>query len=257
MALSNPITELLLGLKLTGMEEAFGEQLRMPKLRELDFEDRLAILLERERQHRSDRSCRARLRQAQLVQQADINDVRCTAGRGIPHTVLMHLAAGHWIRDGANLTIVGKAGVGKTFLACALAHQACLQNRSVLYRRVAPLLSEIAEARAAGKLLALMRRVGKVELLVMDDWGLHSPSAEARRDLLEVVELRHARRSTIIASQLPVEEWHRAVGEGTIADAILDRLVNFAHHFELRGESMRRSLKPPPLDGGPAGEGPA
>lgn len=156
---------------------------------------------------------------------------------------------GHY---GAALT-----GTGKTFLACALAHQACLQNRSVLQRRVAPLLSEIAEARAAGKLLALMRRIGKVELLVMDDWGLHSPSAEARRDLLEVVELRHARRSTIIASQLPVEEWHRAVGEGTIADAILDRLVNFAHHFELRGESMRRSLKPPPLDGDRTGEGTA
>ena len=109
MALSNPITELLLSLKLTGMEEAFSEQLRMPKLRELEFEDRLAILLERERQHRSDRSCRARLRQAQLSQQADINDVHCTAGRGIPNTALMHLAAGHWIRDGANLIIVGKS----------------------------------------------------------------------------------------------------------------------------------------------------
>ena len=257
MALSNPITELLLGLKLTGMEEAFGEQLRSPGYRELDFEDRLAILLERERQHRSDRSCRARLRQAQLVQQADINDVHCTAGRGIPQTTLMHLAAGHWIGSGANVVIVGKTGVGKTFLCCALAHQACLQNRSVLYRRVAPLLGEIAEARAAGKLQPLMRKLGKVELLALDDWGLHSPSAEARRDLLEVVEARHARRSTIIASQLPVEEWHQAVGEGTIADAILDRLVNFAHHFELKGESMRRNLKPPPLDGGPIAEGTA
>ena len=125
----------------------------------------------------------------------------------------------------------------------------------MLYRRVAPLLSEIAEARAARKLQPLMHKVGKVDLLVLDDWGLHPPSAEARRDLLEVVDARHVRRSTIIASQLPVEEWHQAVGEGTIADAILDRLVNYAHHFELKGGSMRRNLKPPPLDGGRTGEG--
>ena len=223
MALSNPITELLLSMKLTGMEEAFAEQLRTPGHRELDFEDQLALLLEREREHRRDRSCRTRLRQAQLRQQAEIRDVCCTAGRGIAQTTLLHLAAGHWIGDGANVVIVGKTGAGKTFLACALAHQACLQNRSVLYRRVPQLLAELAEARAVSKLPRLMRRIERIELLVLDDWGLQSLPAEARRDMLEVIEARCMRRSTIVASQLPVEEWHRSVGEDTIADPIRNR----------------------------------
>ena len=248
MALTNPTTELLLSLKLAGMAEAFQEQCAMPDYNQLGFEDRLALLLERERLHRSDRSYQARLRQAQLRERAEVADVFCTAGRGITKTNLLHLASGHWIHVGANLVIIGKTGVGKTYLACALANQACRQNRSVAYKRVPELVAELTQARGTGKLQRLLRRLTRLDLLVLDDWGLQTLSAEGRRDILEIVEYRNTRKSTVIASQLPVDHWHDIVGEGTIADAILDRIVHYAHHIELAGESQRKERKPPPLN---------
>ncbi len=249
MALLNPTVELLLSLKLTGMVEAFREQASMPDYDDLAFEDRLAMLLERERLHRSDRSYVARLRRAKLRERAEIENVHCGAGRSIAKTTLLHLAAGHWIRDGANLIVVGKTGVGKTHLSCALANQACRQDWHDIYQRVPEMLGGIAQARADGKRPQLLRQVMRADLLVLDDWGLQSFTAEGRRDILEIIEARNTRKSIIIASQLPVTEWHRVVGEGTIADAILDRIVHYAHHIELSGESQRRQKTPPPLDG--------
>ena len=248
MTLSNPITEMLLQLKLSGMEEAYYEQLQTEGYQELGFEDRLAILLERERQHRMDRSCLSRLRKAQLAQRAEIGEVSCAAGRGLQHTQLMQLASGQWIKKGVNLMITGKTGSGKSFLACALGHQACLQNYYVLYRRVAQLITEMSEARSTHKLQTLTRRLEKVDLLVLDDLGLHPLTSESRRDLLEIIQIREMKKSTIVASQLPVKEWHHAIGEGTIADAILDRLLNYSYKIELSGDSMRRNRKLPALD---------
>ena len=248
MVLINPVLERLLSLKLSGMAEAFEEQLATPGYSELGFEDRFAILLDREHQHRGDRSYRARLRQARLRELAEIEDVACHAGRGITRTELMHLAAGHWIHAGANLTVVGPTGVGKTFVVCALANQACRQNRSVAYYRLPELIASLAAARQKARCDKLMRRLTSIDLLVLDDWGLQAFSADGRRDILEIIEPRSARRSTVIASQLPTESWHAVIGEGNIADAILDRIVHYAHHITLEGESQRKRRKPPPLD---------
>ena len=173
-----------------------------------------------------------------------------TAGRGIARTTLTQLAAGDWIRQALNLIVNGPTGTGKTFVACALAHQACRQKRSVLYRRVPELVAALTRARDKGTHERLMTRLTKVDLLLLDDWGLQGFSAEGRRDLLEIVEARHGRKSILIASQIPVERWPKVIGEATIADAVLDRIVHNAYRIDLAGESQRKRNKPPPLDGG-------
>ena len=247
MTLRQPNLERMLQLGLTGMGEALEEQMDLPGSTELDFDDRLAMLLEREVSHRNQRSYRAHLRRAQLRMRADLQDVDCRAGRGISRTVLTRLGAGDWIRNAHNLAVYGPAGCGKSFLLCALAHQACRQQRSVLYRRMPELVADLARLRGTPRHLRLLARLQRVELLVLDDLGLEELSAEGRRDMLEIVEQRYQRKSIAIASQLPVELWYRTVGEGTVADAILDRLVHNAYRIELKGESMRKRAAPPPL----------
>lgn len=247
MTLRQPNIQRMLQLGLTGMAEAMEEQMDLPGSTDLDFDDRLAMLLEREINHRNQRSYLAHLRRAQLRMRADLQDVDCRAGRGISRTVLTQLGAGDWIRNAHNLAISGAAGCGKSFLLCALAHQACRQQRSVLYRRMPELVSELARVRGTPRHRRLLARLQRVELLVLDDLGLEELSAESRRDMLEVVEQRYQRKSIAIASQLPVELWYRTVGEGTLADAILDRLVHNAYRIELKGESMRKLAAPPAL----------
>lgn len=248
MSLSNPIVEILYSLKLAGMAEAYQEHAESPDFAKLGFDDRLVMLLERERQQRNDRSYLARLRKAQLRERADIADIDCSAGRGITRTTLLNLATGGWIHAGANLTVVGATGVGKTILACALANQACRQNRSVAYLRVPDLVLSLDAGRGGTNYIRLMRRLTTVDLLILDDWGLQNFSPQGRRDILELIEPRSARRSTMIVSQLPVTAWHNVLGESTIADAILDRIVHYGHHITLTGESRRKLLKPPPID---------
>ncbi len=248
MSLSDPIVEILYALKLAGMAEAWQEYAGTPAFAELGFDDQLVMLLERERQQRNDRSYLARLRKAQLRERADISDIDCSAGRGITRTTLMNLATGHWIHAGANLTVVGATGVGKTTLACALGNQACRQNRSVAYVRVPDLVLSLDTTRGSPGYIRMMRRLTTVDLLILDDWGLQNFSAQGRRDILEIIEPRSARRSTMIVSQLPVSAWHTVLGENTIADAILDRVVHYGHNITLTGESRRKLLKPPPID---------
>ena len=249
MTLRQPNVERLLQLGLTGMVEALEEQRDIADIDQLDFDDRLAMMIEREAQHRDHKSYLAHLRHAQLRIRADLQDVDCRAGRGITRTTLTELAAGDWIRQAFNLILIGPTGSGKTFLACALAHQACRQKVSVLYRRVPELVSELARARDRGTHHRLMRRLARVSLLLLDDWGLQNFSAESRRDLLEIVEQRHARASLLIASQIPVEHWPRVIAEATIADAILDRIVHNAYRIEITGDSQRKRNRPPPLGG--------
>ena len=252
MTLRQPNIERMLQLGLSGMVEALEEQHDIADIRQLDFDDRLAMLLEREVSHRDQKSYLGHLRQAQLRIRADIQDVDCRAGRGIARTTLVQLAAGDWIRQGINLIVEGATGSGKTFIACALAHQACRQKRPVLYRRVSELVSALARARDRGTHERLMRRLAKVSLLVLDDWGLEGFSAEGRRDLLEIVEQRYGRKSILIASQIPVDRWPKLIAEPTIADAVLDRIVHNAYRIELKGESQRKRNRPPPLNGGGA-----
>lgn len=242
-----PNIERMLQLGLAGMAEAMEEQADLPGAEELGFDDRLALLLEREAEHRNLRSYRAHLRRAQLRMRADIQDVNCRAGRGISRTVLTRLGAGEWIRKAHNLAVTGKAGCGKSFLLCALAHQACRQQRSVLYRRIPELVSDFARLRGTGRHDRLLRRLQRVELLVLDDWGLEVLSPESRRDMLKVVERRYQRKSLAMASQLPVELWYQTVGEGTIADAIIDRIIHNAYRIELKGDSMRKHAAPPSI----------
>ena len=237
MTLRQPNIERMLQLGLSSMAEAMEEQHDIADIEQLGFDDRLAMLLEREAQHRDHKSYLGHLRQAQLRIRADIQDVDCRAGRGIARTTLTQLAAGDWIRQALNPIVGGPTGSGKTFLACALAHQACRQKQSVLYRRVPELVAALARARDKGTHDRLMRRLAKVSLLVLDDWGLQGFSTEGRRDLLEIVEARHGRKSILIASQIPVERWPEVIGEPTIADAVLDRIVHNAYRIDLEGES--------------------
>ena len=251
MTLRQPNYDRMLQLGLPGMAEALEEQYHIAEIDDLGFDDRIAMLLEREAQQRNQKRYLALLRQAQLRIRAEIQDVDCSAGRGITRTALTQLSAGEWIRSGLNLIVEGATGSGKTFLACALAHQACLQKHSALYRRVPELVSALARARDKGPIAheRLMRRLDKVALLILDDWGLQGFSAEGRRDLLELVEGRHGRKSILIASQIPVQKWAEVIGEPTIADAILDRVVHSAYQVHLQGESQRKRNRPPILDG--------
>ena len=249
MTLRQPNIERMLQLGLSGMIEALEEQSDIAGAGQLGFDDRLAMLLEREVAHRNQKSCRNNLRQAQLRIRADVRDVDCRAGRGIARSTLTQLAAGDWIRQGINLIVEGPTGSGKTFLVCALAHQACRQRLSVLYRRVPELVSALDRGRDTEIHGRLMRRLATVSLLVLDDWGLQGFSAEGRRDLLETAEQRYGRKSTVIASQIPVDRWPEVIGEPTIADAVLDRIVHNAYRIGLAGESQRKRNAPPPLDG--------
>ena len=255
MTLRQPNIERLLQLGLSGMAEALHEQHDIADIEQLGFDDRLAILIEREAGHRDHKSYLGHLRQAQLRMRADIQEVDCRAGRGIARTTLTQLATGDWIRQALNLIVEGQTGSGKIFLICALAHQACRQKRSVLYRRVPELVGELSRARDTGRHPRLMRRLAKVDLLLLDDRGLQGFSAEGRRDLLEIAEQRYGRKSIALASQIPVERWSKLIGEPTIADAILDRIVHNAYRIKLAGESQRKRNKPPPLNGG-GGEAP-
>ena len=236
MTLSNPILALLYTLKLGGMAEAYQEQCATAEFAELGFEDRLGMLLEREHQHRGDRSYRARLRQAQLRERADIADVTCTAGRGITRTVLLNLAAGSWIHAGANLSIIGATGTGKTFLACALANQACRQNRSVAYVRVPELVLALGATRGGERYRRLMRRMIGVDLLVLDDWGLQSFSADARRDILEIHQ----------AQEQPALQHDRLAAPG---DGLAQRDRRRLHRR--RDRRPPRALRPPDHPLGP------
>ena len=227
-------------LKLHGMARAFEEQLQMPEIRDLSFEERLGLLVEREATERASRRLTSRLRKAKLREQAAIEDVDWRARRGLDKRQILTLASCQWIADHLNVLITGKAGVGKTFLACALAHKACREGYTALYLRVPRLFRELAIARGDGSYEKLLKSYARTDLLVLDDWGLAQIGALERRDLLEILEDRYGLRSTVVTSQLPVKSWYDSIGDPTLADGILDRLVHGAYEISMEGESMRR-----------------
>ena len=238
--LTHPTLDQLRQLGLAGMARAYEELTANPRGGELDHAEWLGLLLDRELADRQDRRLKARLRYARLRQQATIEDVDYRTPRGLDRALLQKLALGGWIETKQNLIIEGPTGVGKSWLACALGHKACRDNHSVLYQRVPRLFADLALAHGDGRYARLMRAFGGVKLLILDDWGLEPLGPEQRRDLLEIAEERHGRGATLITSQIPVDRWHDLIGDPTLADAILDRIVHNAHRIQLRGKSLRK-----------------
>ena len=239
--LTHPTLDQLNRLGLFGMAKAFGEAATSGEAAALTHPEWLGLLLDREMTYRHDKKLTARLRYAHLRQQAAVEDVDYRAARGLDRALFLKLVGGAWIDVHDNLIVCGPTGVGKSWLACALGHKACRDNRSVLYQRLPKLFGELALARGDGRYARLVRALANVQLLILDDWGLEPLDAQARHDLLEILEERYGRRSTIITSQLPVENWHQVIGDPTYADAILDRLVHNAQRLNLSGDSLRRT----------------
>lgn len=230
-------------LKLTGMADAFKEQLEQPLL-DLDFEARLGLLIDREWYRRENLRLQRRLSQAKLqLSSACIEDIDYKHPRGLNAAAMQELAHGQWLRQHLNLLITGPTGCGKTYLACALVHKACLLGFSGRYYRLPRLWHELKMAKANGSYTNWLSQLSKIEVLLLDDWGLVTPNEEQRRDLLELLDDRYQRKSTIITSQLPTTHWHEHLNDATLADAILDRLLHNAIRIELTGESLRKSQK--------------
>lgn len=241
--LTHPTFDQLRSLGLEGMLRACNELQASSDNGDLSHLEWLGLLLDRESSHRRDRRLAMRLRYAKLRYQACIEDVDYRAPRGLDRTFLLKLTQTSWIDAHDNLIVTGPAGVGKSWISCAMGHQACRDNYSVLYQRVPKLFTDLALARGDGRYARILRTLGGVQLLIIDDFGLSPVNADARHDLLEILEQRYARRSTIITSQFPIDKWHGLIGDPTYADAILDRIVHNAHRIVLTGESLRKKRK--------------
>ena len=222
------------------MARALDDQRRTPACEVMTFEERLGLLVDREAAERDTRRLATRLKFAALRHAASVEDADLRTPRGLDRAVFAHLADGGWIGRAENLLITGATGLGKSWIACALGHKACRDGRSVLCHRVPRLFEALALARGDGRCARTLKSIARAELLILDDWGLAPLAAAERRDLLEILEDRHGRAATIVTSQLPVDAWHDVIGDPTLADAILDRLIHNAHRLELAGESLRK-----------------
>ncbi len=227
-------------MKLTGMASELSRQMQTPDSSLLSFEERLSLLVDVETTSRDNRRLKRLLSSAKLREDACIEDIDFRASRGLDRGLISSLATGNWIREHHNAIITGPTGVGKTFIACALANSTCRQGFSSIYYRIPRLLSALKIARADGSYVKLLNRLAKTELLIIDDWGISGLSEPERRDVLEVIEDRYKMRSTIVVSQIPVDKWHDVIGNPTIADAILDRVIYNAYKINLKGGSMRK-----------------
>lgn len=228
-------------LKLTGFLEALEQQLEQPQTHELGFEQRLGFLVEREVLYRDNRRLARLLSNAKLREPACVEDINYAHPRGLDKSRMASLAQLDWIRAGLNLCLTGKTGCGKTWLACALGNQSCRQGLVTRYFRLPRLLEQLRISHGDGSYARLMTQLLRTDLLILDDWGMQPLETAQRQDLMELIEDRHGRKSTLIASQLPVKHWHDYIGEATMSDAILDRLLHGSHRLELTGESLRKT----------------
>lgn len=238
--LLHPTLEKLTSLRFIGMAAALQEQLNMDSINDLGFEERLGLLLDREQTTRENARMQTRLRKAKLRQNVSIEDIDFRHPRGLDKALLLRLADCQWIKAHNNLLITGPTGVGKSYLACAFAQKACREGYTALYLRMSKLFENLALAKGDGRYLKLLTTLAKTDLLVLDDFGLAPLNQEQRHDLLEILEDRNSIKSTLVTSQLPEDHWHEQIGDPTLADAILDRLVHAAYRIQLKGESMRK-----------------
>lgn len=230
-------------LRLFEMIKAIQEQEKNSEYEKLDFYERLGFIADKELIAKQNRLLNTRLRKAKLRQQAVFEDINFKSSRGLKRSHILELGTNKWLRNHENLLITGPTGVGKTYLSCAIAHKACQDGFSVIYYRLGKLMYELALNRGEGNYLKTLKKISKVDILVLDDWGLEILNKEQRYDLLEILEDRHGLKSTLITSQLPIDTWHSFIGDQTLADAIMDRLIHSAQIINLKGESMRKKTK--------------
>jgi len=239
--LNQQTLEKLHALRLQGMAAAFRAQAEQPGITELSFEERFALLVDQQWNWRQSRALQRRLAKAKLRHRASVEDIDFRTPRGLDRTLVRSLIQDSgWVREHRNLFLIGPTGIGKSFLGCALAEKACRDGFTALYTRATPLFRDLALARADGSLRTLLARLARLDVLVVDDWAMAPLADTERRDFLEICEDRYQTRSTVLTSQLPVAKWHEQIGDPTLADSILDRLVHNAHRIEMRGESMRK-----------------
>ena len=240
---TNQTLQTLRTLKLTGMADGLEQQLLQPSTHEeLGFEERLALLVDRESTHRKNNKVTRLLKAAKLKLQAHPEDIDYRHPRGLHKSQFADLLSSQWVHQHHNVLITGPTGCGKTYLGCALATQACRHGWSVRYFRTSRLLEALSIAHGDGRFPKLVQQLAKTDLLVLDDWGLEKMTLSQRNDILEIMEDRHGLRSTLITSQLPIMQWHKSIGDATLADAILDRLLHNSHKLKLKGESMRKAM---------------
>ncbi len=238
--LTHPLLEQLQKMRLTGMHKALQEQMQMDECQSMTFEERLGLMLDREVTERENRRLQTLLRKAKLHQPAAIEDLDHHTPRSLDRQLMTRLRSMQWVREHLNLLITGPTGVGKSWIACALGNKACREGLSTRYFRLSRLFQALQLARADGTWTKLLRELARTDLLILDDWGLTPIKDEQRRDLLEIMDDRFNEKSTLIASQLPIDHWHDYIDDPTLADAILDRLVHNAYRLQLSGESMRK-----------------
>ena len=226
-------------MKMTSLVEAFERQIKSSEFSALSFEERVGMMVDEEYSAREQRKLTRRLTWAKLRHTASLEDIDWQASRGLDRQAVLSLGRGEWIRDHQNVLITGCTGTGKSWLACAFAERACRQGHSAYYVRAPRLHHDLAVARGDGSYGRVLARIAKTELVVIDDFALSPLKDQERRDLLEILEDRHERASTIVTSQLPVKSWHEVIGEATLADAICDRLIHGAHRIELKGPTLR------------------
>ena len=238
--LTNPTLDKLQRLRLTGMYDGYREQLESTRYDGLAFDERLGLLVDRQEADQDNRRLEARLKKARLRQSACVEDIDYLQSRGLSKAQVVALAECAWLRASENCIVTGPTGSGKSYLACALGNQACRRGLSALYFRAPRLFQELAVARGTGRYERMLRSLLRCDLLIIDDWGTAFLTDEQRRDLFEIADDRYGRRSTLIAAQLIPKHWHEIIGDPTLADAILDRIIHNAHTITLKGESMRK-----------------
>jgi DNA replication protein DnaC len=243
--LTEPMMEKLIAMRLQGMVDALKAQQQDPAAMELSFQERLAMLVDQQWNWRENQALGRRMKAAKLRGNACVEEIDFRTSRGLDKSVIRALAQeSGWVSKHENIFVLGPTGVGKSFVASALAQKACRDGYSVFYSRAQSLFRDLGLARADGSLRHLLAKLGKIDVMVIDDWAMAPLAESERRDFWEICEERYQRRSTVLTSQLPISRWHEQIGDPTLADGILDRLVHNAHRIEMKGDSMRKRGKP-------------